>query len=140
MIFTRKCQRVSLPNWSVGLRLGLSLGRQHRDRTSRRTPWVYFVKQLQVRDSDDDAADTRIVPMLREYTVFNVDQCDGLPDSIRGGKPMRVRNPDARDALADQFLRSTGADIREGTRARSRGGLSTWGGGCPCTYTTRSSA
>ena len=101
---------------------------------------VYFVKQLQVRDSDDDAANTRIVPMLREYTVFNVDQCDGLPDSIRGGKPMRVRNPDARDALADQFLRSTGADIREGTRARSRGGLSTWGGGCPCTYTTRSSA
>ena len=27
---------------------------------------------------------------------------------------MRVRNPDARDDLADQFLRSTGADIREG--------------------------
>src|SRR5712675_1868471 len=33
---------------------------------------VYFVKQLQVRDKDD-AADPRIVPMLREYTVFNVD-------------------------------------------------------------------
>jgi hypothetical protein len=27
---------------------------------------------------------------------------------------MRVRNPDARDDLADQFSRSTGADIREG--------------------------
>ena len=27
---------------------------------------------------------------------------------------MRVRNPDARDELADDFLRSTGADIREG--------------------------
>jgi antirestriction protein ArdC len=25
-----------------------------------------------------------------------------------------VRNPDTRDGLADQFLRSTGADIREG--------------------------
>jgi antirestriction protein ArdC len=75
---------------------------------------VYFVKQLQVRDSDDDAADTRIVPMLREYTVFNVDQCENLPDTIRAGKPMRVRNPDTRDALADEFLRSTGADIREG--------------------------
>jgi antirestriction protein ArdC len=37
-----------------------------------------------------------------------------LPDSIRAGKPMRVRNPDTRDALADEFLRSTGADIREG--------------------------
>jgi len=27
---------------------------------------------------------------------------------------MRVRNPDTPDALADDFLRSTGADIREG--------------------------
>jgi antirestriction protein ArdC len=31
---------------------------------------VYFVKQLQVKA--DDEADTRLVPMLREYTVFNV--------------------------------------------------------------------
>jgi antirestriction protein ArdC len=52
--------------------------------------------------------------MMREYTVFNVDQCDGLPDTVRAGRPMRVRNPDARDALADQFLQSTGAEIREG--------------------------
>jgi antirestriction protein ArdC len=75
---------------------------------------VYFVKQLQVRDRDSDEAETRLVPMLREYTVFNVDQCDGLPDRIRAGRPMRVRNPDARDMLADEFLRCTGADIREG--------------------------
>jgi antirestriction protein ArdC len=74
---------------------------------------VYFVKQLQVKDGDGDG-DTRLVPMLREYTVFNVDQCDGLPDSIRAGKPIRVRNPDTRDVLADDFLRSTRADIREG--------------------------
>lgn len=73
---------------------------------------VYFVKQLQVKD--DDEADPRIVPMLREYTAFNVAQCQDLPDRITAGKPMRVRNPDTRDALADDFLRSTGADIREG--------------------------
>jgi len=73
---------------------------------------VYFVKQLQVKD--DDEADPRIVPMLREYTVFNVAQCENLPASVVAGKPMRVRNPDTRDALADEFLRSTGADIREG--------------------------
>jgi antirestriction protein ArdC len=76
---------------------------------------VYFVKQLQVRDQDaDHETATRLVPMLREYTVFNVDQCDNLPDSIITGKPMRVRNREARDELADAFLRSTGADIREG--------------------------
>src|SRR6266699_106551 len=75
---------------------------------------VYFVKQLQIKDGEDDEAEARGVPMLREYTVFNVDQCDGLPDSVRAGKPMRLRNPDTRDELADEFLRSTGADIREG--------------------------
>jgi antirestriction protein ArdC len=52
--------------------------------------------------------------MMREYTVFNVDQCENLPESVITGKTMRVRNPDARDELADGFLRSTGADIREG--------------------------
>src|SRR5205823_14311093 len=76
---------------------------------------VYFVKQLQVRDqAADDSSSTRLIPMMREYTVFNVDQCENLPDSITTGKPMRVRNPDARDGLADEFLRTTGADIREG--------------------------
>lgn len=76
---------------------------------------VYFVKQLQVRDdgADGDEA-TRLVPMMREYTVFNVDQCDGLPDRVAAGKPARVRNPDTREALADEFLRSTSADLREG--------------------------
>jgi antirestriction protein ArdC len=76
---------------------------------------VYFVKQLQVRDqAADDETATRLVPMMREYTVFNVDQCENLPDSINTPKPMRVRNPDARDELAEVFLCSTGADIREG--------------------------
>ena len=73
------------------------------------------MKQLQVRDqSADDSSSTRLIPLLREYTVFNVNQCDNLPDSAITGKPMRVRNPDTRDELADDFLRSTGADIREG--------------------------
>ena len=76
---------------------------------------VYFVKQLQVRDKARTMKpSTRLVPMMREYTVFNVDQCDNLPDSINTGKPIRVRNPDTRDELADAFLHSTGADIREG--------------------------
>jgi antirestriction protein ArdC len=52
--------------------------------------------------------------MMREYTVFNVDQCEKLLDSIYTGKPMRLRNPDTRDEFADAFLHSTGAVIREG--------------------------
>src|SRR3954453_5341235 len=76
---------------------------------------VYFVKQLQVHDNGaDDNSGTRLIPMMREYTVFNVDQCENLSDSINTGTPIRVRNPDARDELADDFLCATGADIREG--------------------------
>jgi antirestriction protein ArdC len=76
---------------------------------------VYFVKQLQVRDqAGEDDRSTRLTPMMREYTVFNVEQCENLPDSINISKPIRVRNPDTRDDLADAFLRATGADIREG--------------------------
>ena len=83
-------------------------------RKSQHGTKVYFVKQLQIKEDDGKETDTRLVPMLREYTVFNVDQCENLPDIIKSGKPMRVRNPDTRDVLADAFLQSTGADIREG--------------------------
>jgi antirestriction protein ArdC len=82
-------------------------------RKGERGTKVYFVKQLQIQE-DADNSSTRLVPMMREYTVFNVDQCDNLADSVTTGRPTRVRNPDARDELADEFLGSTGADIREG--------------------------
>jgi antirestriction protein ArdC len=84
-------------------------------RTGEHGTKVYFVKQLQVRDNGaDDNSSTRLIPMMREYTVFNVGQCENLPDSANTGKPIRVRNPDTRDELADAFLQTTGADIREG--------------------------
>jgi antirestriction protein ArdC len=75
---------------------------------------VYFVKQLRVKDDEGEDTDARLVQLLREYTVFNVDQCDGLPENVRAGKPARARNPDTRDALTDEFLSATSADIREG--------------------------
>jgi antirestriction protein ArdC len=77
---------------------------------------VYFVKQLQVRDNDAaaDETPTRIIPMLREYTVFNVSQCDGLPDRVLTLGDIKPRNRDERDATIDEFLACTGVEIREG--------------------------
>src|SRR3974390_3484386 len=49
-------------------------------RKGERGTKVYFVKQLEIRDDEDTS--TRLVPMMREYTVFNVDQCENLPDDI----------------------------------------------------------
>jgi antirestriction protein ArdC len=75
---------------------------------------VYFVKQLRVPDGEGEEAESRLVPLMREYSVFNVAQTENLPESIVHGKPARVRNPDTRGDLADEFLHSTKADIREG--------------------------
>lgn len=84
-------------------------------RKGERGTKVYFVKQLQVSDkSTDDEITTRIVPMLREYWVFNVAQCENLPERVTTLGDMKPRNSDERDATIDEFLTSTGAIIREG--------------------------
>ena len=84
-------------------------------RKGERGTKVYFVKQLQVRDkgTNDDTA-TRVVPMMREYTVFNVDQCEKLPGRITSPGEFKRRNLHQRDATIDEFLTNSGATIREG--------------------------
>src|SRR5467141_796062 len=79
---------------------------------------VYFVKQLQVHDEGaDDTSSTRIVPMMREYTVFNVDQCEFLPDSVNTCKPSRMLNPDRRQAcMVDDIRPLASADVRRTSR------------------------
>jgi antirestriction protein ArdC len=82
---------------------------------------IYFYKQLVIRDKaaapgEISSAD-RTIPMLREYTVFNVSQCDGLPDRVANGETAAPRNQDEREAMADDFIKSTGADFREGVGA-----------------------
>ena len=74
---------------------------------------VVFFKQLTV--ADKAGGDDKTIPLMREYTVFNVAQCDDLPDSIKIGKVAPVLTNNERDNLADDFIRSTGADFREGT-------------------------
>lgn len=86
-------------------------------RKGERGTKVYFVKQLQIRDrSEPEGSDdaTRMVPMMREYTVFNVAQCENLPDRVVNPAVKAVRNKDERDPLANQFVATTRADIREG--------------------------
>jgi antirestriction protein ArdC len=83
-------------------------------RRGERGTKVYFVKQLQVRDHGADDAAIRIVPMMREYTVFYVDQCDKLPGRIVTPGQVKPRNADERNDTVDEFLAGSGAIIREG--------------------------
>ena len=99
----------ALSNFQASLELGGNV------RKGERGTKVHFVKQLHVRDTgtDDDTA-TRVVPMMREYTVFNVDQCEKLPQRITSPGEFKPRNSDERDATIDDFLADSGATIREG--------------------------
>jgi antirestriction protein ArdC len=86
-------------------------------RAGEKSTRIVYFKQLEVRDrsepSNSEDAVKRI-PMLKEYYVFNVDQCDGLPEHVRRGPDAGRINPDTREALADDFIKASGADFREG--------------------------
>jgi antirestriction protein ArdC len=79
---------------------------------------IYFVKQLIVKDKNAESNDaTKVIPMLKEYTVFNVAQCADLPEKIVNPVKLPIRNTEERDQIADSFVASTKADIREGGEA-----------------------
>jgi hypothetical protein len=51
--------------------------------------------------------------MMREYTVVNISQCDGLPARVLMPSDVKSRHRDQRDPTVDAFLACSGADIRE---------------------------
>jgi antirestriction protein ArdC len=60
----------------------------------------------------------RAIPFLKGYTVFNAEQCDGLPAHYYAKAEPPALSPLQRIEAADRFFTATGADIRHGgTRA-----------------------
>ena len=64
-------------------------------------------------DAAGDEVD-REIPFLKAYSVFNVEQVEGLPDHYYGQKAEPPRDPIARIESADRFFANTGAVIRHG--------------------------
>jgi antirestriction protein ArdC len=73
---------------------------------------IYFVSSYLRKDKDGEETGST-ARFLKEYTVFNVNQCEGLPDKCFAGDPEPI-NTEARDAEAQDFITVTGADFREG--------------------------
>lgn len=89
-------------------------------RKGEKATLITFVKQLAFTEKDgdgkvvtdaDDNAETRAVHMLKSYYVFNVEQCDGLPEKLTG-KLEPVEGPT--DPEFDAWATRTGATIRIG--------------------------
>lgn len=75
---------------------------------------VVFASRFTKSEADSNGNETdREIPFLKSYTVFNVEQIDGLPEEY-DNPPEPVIDPVERIAHADRFFRNTGAVIRHG--------------------------
>jgi len=76
---------------------------------------VVYANKITKTETDDNGDDVeRTVPFLRAYTVFCVDQIDGLPEQYYKSADAPATAPAQRIAHADAFFANTGATIRHG--------------------------
>lgn len=77
---------------------------------------IVFFKMREVdkasHPQEDGDADRRLVPLLKAFTVFNVDQVDGLPDDLMPA-PMEPGSWEPLDA-AEHILTESGATVQHG--------------------------
>jgi antirestriction protein ArdC len=76
---------------------------------------VVFANSISRTERDEKTGEdtAREIPYMKGYTVFNVDQIDGLPASFYATVEP-TRDPIARIDHAETFLNSVGANIRQG--------------------------
>src|SRR5580700_2810227 len=75
---------------------------------------VYADKIIRTEtDADSGEASERAIPFMKGYTVFNVEQIDGLPERFYAKAPARGEIVQ-RIARVESFIAATGANVRHG--------------------------
>lgn len=83
-------------------------------RKGERGSLVVYANSINKIETNDKGEDVeREIPFLKAYTVFNVEQVDGLPEHYYA-KPANPLPVSERIANADRFLIGTGATIQHG--------------------------
>lgn len=81
-------------------------------RKGEKGTYIVFVKPLTVTDKQEDGSEEeRSITMMRSYYVFNVAQCDGLPERLTA--PRKVSEPIS-DPAFDAWVKATGATVHFG--------------------------
>ena len=76
---------------------------------------VVYADRITRSETDDKGEETdREIPFLKGYTVFNVEQCEGLPARYLAEPEPPALPPLQRIDAAERFFAATGADIRHG--------------------------
>jgi antirestriction protein ArdC len=88
-------------------------------RKGERGELVVYADRITRTETDTKGEETeREIPFMKGYTVFNAEQCEGLPAHFSARPEAPALLPLQRIAAADRFFAATGADIRHGgTRA-----------------------
>jgi antirestriction protein ArdC len=93
-------------------RQALALG-GHVRKGERGSTVVYANTLVRSDTSEAGDEDTARIPFLKAYTVFNLEQIEGLPERY-APQPQPVVNPEERIDAAEAFFASCRADIRHG--------------------------
>jgi len=95
-------------------RQALALG-GHVRKGERGTTVVYadrFVPDDAQQRAAESGGEARAIPFLKRFTVFNTDQCDGLPEEIATVAPPPP--PGTIEPRIEALIKATGIDIRIG--------------------------
>ena len=99
-------------NW-LTFRQALGLGGNVR-KGERGTTVVYadrFTPRDERRRAEEGGEEPGVIPFLKRFTVFNTDQCEGLPEEITALAPPP---PNLIEPQAEALIAATGADFRIG--------------------------
>lgn len=76
---------------------------------------VVYADKISRTERNDKGEDVeRQISFMRGYTVFNVEQVEGLPPHYHASANTQPLDPIARNDSAERFCRAIGADIRHG--------------------------
>lgn len=93
-------------------RQALELG-AHARKGETGTPVVFADRITRTEDGENGESVERSIPYLKSYTVFNVEQIDGLPPQYVPKAPAPA-SAETRHAQAESFIAATRATIRFG--------------------------
>jgi len=77
---------------------------------------VYADTMTKTEENERGEEETRSIPFMKGYTVFNVEQIEGLPTHYHA-RHTTFCNEEERDSRAEAFFARTGATIRHGGNA-----------------------
>lgn len=95
-------------------RQALSLG-GHVRKGERGTTIVYadrFIPADEKKRAAETGEEAQAIPFLKRFTVFNTDQCDGLPDEVATVAPPPL--PGMIEPQVEALIKATGIDVRIG--------------------------